>query len=80
MKHGFDIDRLEEFAFMEFHCHKSGKCDEENGDYYATDNSVACAGQLIFNQKRNQTTRFALIAEDEGIFDRTKLNMEADVR
>jgi hypothetical protein len=78
MKRGFSLRRLREFASGEFPCHKSANGD--SGEFIATKNSVHCAGALIFNEKREQSHQMMRICERLGMYDMTKLNMEADVR
>jgi hypothetical protein len=80
MAHGFTITRLNEFASGEFPCHKSAETDEETGEYHATQESVHCAGALIFNEKRKRPHQMMRIAERLGMYDYTKLNMKAKVR
>lgn len=79
MKRGFTLKRLHEFASSDFPCHKSAECNED-GDFEATDKSVHCAGALIFLEKRNAPNQMMRISERLGMYDRTKLNMKADVR
>ena len=79
MKRGFPIARLQEFAAGSFHCHKTGTQDDD-GNYVATKDSLACAGALIFNEKRGAPKQMMRICERLGMYDRTKLNMNAKVR
>lgn len=79
MKHGYSLKRLKEFSSGEFPCHKSAEVNE-NDEYAATNKSVHCAGALIYLEKRNQPHQMMRIAERFGMYDHTKLNMEADVR
>lgn len=78
--HGFSIGRLHQFATGEFHCHETGVCDEDTGDYTATDKSQHCAGALIFLEKRKSPHQMMRICERLGAYDRTKLDMKAKVR
>jgi len=80
MARGFDLLRLEEFAAGAFHCHQTGKEDEETGDYLATHGSLACAGALIYLEKRGRSNQLMRVAERLGLYDRSKLNMQAPVR
>ncbi len=80
MKKEFSLLRLKQFASGEFPCHKSAEVDEEEGTYKAIGKSVHCAGALIFNEKRNKPHQMMRIAERLGMYDYTKLNMEADIR
>lgn len=78
-KRGFTLRRLKEFASGEFPCHQTAEADEE-GDYQATEKSVHCAGALIFNEKRDAPNQLMRIMERLGLYDRTKLDMKANVR
>jgi hypothetical protein len=82
MARGFTIKRLREFADEgAFPCHKACDADDDSGEFVARDdNTPACAGALIFNEKRNRPNQMMRIAERLGMYDRTKLNMEAPVR
>lgn len=80
MLHGFSVARLEEFASGAFHCHKTGTTDEETDNLIATPASKHCAGALIYLEKRHRSNQMMRIAERLGLYDRTKLNMSADVR
>lgn len=80
MSHGFTLRRLSQFASGEFPCHKSAKVDEDgedaSGDFVATEDSVHCAGALIFNEKREQLHQMQRICERLGMYDHTKLNKD----
>lgn len=81
MAHGFTLRRLVEMIGEgEFHCHKTGTQDEETGDYVKTEDSVHCAGALIFLEKRNKPNQLMRISERLGMYDHTKLDMTAKVR
>lgn len=82
MKHGFTMKRLKEFASGEFPCHKSSDVDEESGEFREKSNgsSVHCAGALIFAEKRHQPHQMMRIAERLGMYERTKLDMTAEIR
>lgn len=83
MKHGFSLRRLKEFASGEFPCHQTAESvEDEDGfsEYQAKENSQHCAGALIFNEKRDNPHQMMRICERIGFYDRTKLDMEADVR
>ena len=77
---GYPIQRLREFATGDFHCHKTGDFDDEEGTFIPTKDSSACAGMLIFNEKRDKPNQLMRIMERLGFYDRTKLNMKAKVR
>lgn len=81
----YAMKRLSQFASGAFPCHKTADNDEDTyedgeGGYVATENSLHCAGALIFNEKRGQSHQMMRICERLGMYDNTKLNMEADVR
>lgn len=79
--HGYPIRRLHQFADNgTFHCHKTGICDEDTSNFEPTKDSQACAGMLIFNEKRERPNQMMRIAERIGSYDRAKLNMKAKVR
>lgn len=78
MRRGFTLRRLSEFAQGEFPCHKTA--DATDGGFIANDDSVHCAGALIFNEKREQPRQMMRICERLGFYDMTKLNMDAPVR
>lgn len=83
MRRGFSLTKLEGFASGEFPCHKSAAVvEDEDGfaEYRATEDSVHCAGALIFNEKREQPHQMMRICERLGFYDMTKLNMDAPVR
>lgn len=80
MSRAFSAERLEGFASGAFHCHKTGTQDEETGDYIATRNSAACAGALIYLEKRGRSNQMMRIAERLGSYDLAKLDMDAPVR
>lgn len=75
--------RIQEFADQAFHCHKTGICDESDeeagGEFLPTEDSLACAGHLIYNEKRETPNQMMRIAERLGFYDHTKLNMKAPV-
>ena len=80
MKRGFSLRRLKEFASGEFPCHKTASNDEETGDFIATKDSQHCAGALIYLEKRGIPHQMMRICSRIGLYDPSKLNMEANVR
>lgn len=81
----FTMQRLRQFADNgSFPCHKTAEVvegdDGESSGFTATEDSVACAGALIFNEKRGRPNQMMRICERLGLYDRTKLNMKAKVR
>jgi hypothetical protein len=79
MAHGFSVDRLEEFATGELHCHKTGTLDAEEG-YVATLESVHCAGALIYLERDGRSHQMMRIAGRLGFYDPGMLHMDAPVR
>ena len=80
MKLGFTLSRLNEFAAGEFACHQTCDTDDETDTFNDNENSLHCAGALIFLEKRGKTTQMMRITERLGLYDRRKLNMKASVR
>ena len=66
--------RIEEIVACEypFYCHKTTRHDDE-GDAIATNDSVHCAGILIFHEKTGGSTNAMRIGERLGLYDPTKL-------
>jgi len=76
----YGLRRLRQFASGEFVCHKTAELNEETLEFEAKKNgSVHCAGALIFLEKRDQPTQMMRICERIGLYDRTKLDMNAPV-
>lgn len=75
--------RLREMTLGAFHCHKTGTVAEDDelgtSEFVPTENSLYCAGALIFMEKRGQSNQIMRIAERLRLYDRTKLNMKAPV-
>jgi hypothetical protein len=79
MRSAFTLARLRQFADNgEFPCHKTASESEEG--FVANEKSVACAGMLIFNEKRERPNQMMRVSERLGFYDRSKLNMKANVR
>lgn len=82
-KRSFTSKKLQGFASGEFPCHKSAEVDETEegfGEFVATEDSAHCAGALIYLEKRDAPHQMMRICERLRLYDRTKLDMEADVR
>ncbi len=72
-KRGYTMQRLTQLALVpDFHCHKTGECDDDTGDFIPNEDSVLCAGAMIFLAKRKDQFVYE--------FDDTKLDMKAKVR
>lgn len=69
-------ERVEELRGVPFSCHKTstqqGKENHEEGVQH-------CAGSLILHEKENMPHQMMRITERIGMYNRTKLNMEAPV-
>jgi hypothetical protein len=78
---GFPFQSLIEHASGEFACHKACDLDEETGEFTEKPNGKTphCAGALIFLEKQDAPHQMMRITERLGLYDRTKLNMEAPV-
>lgn len=64
----------------EFPCHKACKNDEDTGEYVPrNDKTPHCAGALIFLEKQDRPHQMMRICERLGLYDRTKLDMTANV-
>lgn len=75
---GFTFERLFQFAQGEFPCHKA--CKVVNGEFRKrNDKTPHCAGALIFNENRNAPHQMMRICERLGFYDRTNLDMTANV-
>lgn len=77
----FEEDRLEEFASGEFPCHMQSEIDDK-GHFVPRDNGKTnhCAGALIYLEKRNAPHQMMRICERLSVYDRSKLDMAANVR
>lgn len=62
----------------EFHCHLTAEHDDE-GEQMHTGNEVHCAGALILMEKMGRPSQMMRISERLGMYDRTKLDMNAPV-
>ena len=81
---GFTYQSLVEHASGEFACHKACKVEEEedgSGGVFVprNENTSHCAGALIFLEKQNRPHQMMRICERLGFYDRSKLNMKANV-
>ena len=74
----YGADRLHEFAdTYVFPCHKTAELVEDK--YIATKNSVACAGMLIYLEKRHAPNQMMRVAERLRLYDRSMLDMNSTV-
>ncbi len=77
-------ERVEEITDSVFYQDKSFSCHKHNefddyGGVREGKNSQHCAGVLIMLEKANNPNQMMRIAERLGMYDRTKLNMDAPV-
>jgi hypothetical protein len=81
---GYTLKQLEMHASGEFACHKTCELTEDDetggGTFTPRKGSVHCAGALIFLEKRDRPHQMMRICERLGMYDRSKLDMEAEVR
>lgn len=75
---GFTWRSLVEHSSGEFACHKTCTLSDE-GTFEPREKSPHCAGALIFLEKQEAPHQMMRICERIGLYDRTKLNMDAPV-
>lgn len=61
-----------------FACHETTEFDEE-GEHCSSSDEQHCAGALILLERMEQPNQMMRIAERIGMYDRTKLHMDAPV-
>lgn len=76
---GYTLKSLKAHASGPFPCHKTCTINEETGDFEPTKKSAHCAGALIFLELQNASHQMMRIVERLGMYDRTQLNMSANV-
>jgi hypothetical protein len=76
---GFTFASLVRHSSGEFGCHKACKLDEETSTYEPHAKTPHCAGALIFLEKQDRPHQMMRICERLGFYDRTKLDMDANV-
>lgn len=77
---GFTYKSLSAHASGEFACHKACDVEEETGDFVPRNEKTPhCAGALIFLEKQDSPHQMMRICERLGLYDRTKLDMKAQV-
>ncbi len=74
-------ERAEEIALDDgvFPCHETVDYSGDDDEARITDKSVHCAGKLIMREKMEDATQMMRVGERLGLYDRTKLNMQAPV-
>ena len=76
---GFTWQALHGHAAGEFPCHKTCKLDQSQHFVPRNDKTPHCAGALIFLEKQKRPHQMMRIGERLGMYDRTKLDMSAQV-
>ena len=77
---GFTFESLEAHASGEFPCHKACKVEEDTGNFVPrSDKTPHCAGALIFLEKQGKSHQMMRICERLGMYDASKLDMNANV-
>lgn len=77
---GFTWRSLMAHASGEFACHKACDVNDDTGNYEArSDKTPHCAGALIFLEKQDAPHQMMRICERLGLYDASKLNMEAGI-
>jgi hypothetical protein len=76
---GFTFRSLMEHASGEFGCHKACDLNDETSTYEPHKKTPHCAGALIFLEKRGQPHQMMRICERLGLYDASKLNMDAQI-
>lgn len=76
---GFTFKSLAMHARGEFGCHKACDLNEDSGHYEPHEKTPHCAGALIFLEKRDKPHQMMRICERIGVYDRSKLDMNAPV-
>lgn len=62
----------------DFPCHTTVNYDDES-EYVPSGNEIHCAGALIVMEKEERPSQMMRIAERLGMYDHTKLDMDAPV-
>lgn len=78
----YGMAKLRRFASGEFPCHKSAdlvESDDGASEFQATNDSVHCAGALIFLEKRESPHQMMRIAERLGMYDAATLLANKEV-
>lgn len=66
------------FGGSTFSCHKLNDTDED-GEVYEGPEAQHCAGALIFLEANETSNQLMRVAERLGLYDSSKLNMDAPV-
>lgn len=76
---GFTMRQLKAYSGGEFGCHKACDLNEETSSYEPHQKTPHCAGALIFLEKQNKPHQMMRVCERIGMYDRSKLDMDAPV-
>lgn len=76
---GFTYRSLMAHASGEFACHKACELSEDGVYEAKSQDTPHCAGALIFMEKQGKPTQMMRICERIGMYDYTKLDMNANV-
>lgn len=63
----------------EFPCHKTSDHSQDEDEYVPTGQEAHCAGALILLEKIERPSQMMRISERLGLYDRSKLDMNAPV-
>ena len=77
---GFSMRALLAHSSGEFACHKACIVNDDGMFEARSEKTPHCAGALIFLEKANLPHQMMRIAERVGLYDRSKLDMQAHVR
>ena len=77
---GFTVKQLKEHASGQFACHKACKVNDDGEFEARNEKTPHCAGALIFLEQAGRPHQMMRIAERLGMYDRTKLDMSANVQ
>ena len=76
---GYLWQSLIDHASGEFACHKTCDLSDETSTYEPEQESLHCAGALIFLEKRTESHQMMRISERLGLYGYRQLSMQAPV-
>jgi hypothetical protein len=76
---GFQYRSLLAYSRGEFACHRACKVDSRGNFVQRGEKTPHCAGALIFLEKQEKPHQMMRISERLGLYDRSKLDMDAKV-
>jgi hypothetical protein len=77
---GFTLAQLRRYTTGEFPCHKACKLNDADEFVQRNEKTPHCAGALIYLEKRNAPHQMMRICERLGMYDASKLDMNAEVK